>query len=539
MIPEEYVEAPVSLSLTPYAGPWTQAHAAHLLRRTLFGPKLAQINAAVTNGMDATVAQLLVAPAFAQPLTHDTNDSIVSQGSTWIGAVCPTNPIDIDTTETSRRQSLIGWQFERLNMEGVSIYEKMCLFWQNHFAAESTFDSRATYNYLHLIRTHALGNFRQFVKDITIDPCMLIFLNGAQNNQFSPNENYARELLELYTIGKGPQIGEGDYTNYTEQDVMQGAKILTGWNVEGFLSNTETTTSSVFVPILHDTSSKTLSAHFGNAVINDAGASEYANYIDIIFQQPETAKFICRKIYRWFVNYDLTSEVETTVIADLADILTANNYEILPVIETLLKSEHFYDSSVRGAIIKNPLEYMFSMLNTTSTQPAFDLNINYRMYLSLYWASASLGMAYLQPPSVGGWPAYYQAPNYTKLWINSSYVKLRFDFASYIALWGGINVDGNRLPINHLGFLDSLSLPSDAPQVIEDMVTVFCPKGLTSTQKLLLKAVLTNGLPDFEWTLQYNEYLANPGNTTYSDPVKQRIGLTIDQIFKMPEFQTI
>ena len=148
-------------------------------------------------------------------------------------------------------------------------------------------------------------------------------------------------------------------------------------------------------------------------------------------------------------------------------------------------------------------------------------------------------MAYLQPPNVGGWPAYYQAPNHTKLWVNSSYIKLRFDFASYVAIWGGLDVDGNRLPINHLAFLDALSLPSDAPQVIEDMVTVFCPKGLSVTQKLLLKAVLTNGLPDFEWTLQYNEYLANPGNTTYSDPVKQRIGLTLDQIFKLPEFQTI
>ena len=252
MTPEENVEAPVSLSLTPYAGAWTQTEAAHLLRRAIFGPTLAQINTAVTNGMDATVAQLLVAPAFTQPLAYNANDSIVAQGSTWIGAVCPTNAIDIENTENARRESLAAWQLERINTEGISIYEKMCLFWQNHFAAESTFDCRATYNYMHLIRTHALGNFRQFAKDMTVDPCMLIFLNGAQNNQFSPNENYARELLELYTIGKGEQIGEGDYSNYTEQDVMEGAKILTGWNVQGFLSNTETDTSSVFVPVLHD-----------------------------------------------------------------------------------------------------------------------------------------------------------------------------------------------------------------------------------------------------------------------------------------------
>ena len=539
MIPEEYIEAPVSLSLTPYTGSWTQTQAAHLLRRTLFGPTLQQINTVVTNGMDATVTQLMSPPVLTQPLTYNGNDAVMPQGSTWIGAVCPTDQIQIQQTENTRRESLAAWHMERINLEQVSIHEKMCLFWQNHFAAESTFDCRATYNYMHLIRSQALGNFRQLVKDITIDGSMLVFLNGTQNNQFSPNENYARELLELYTIGKGPQVGEGDYTNYTEQDVMEGAKILTGWRIQGFLSATDTTTSSVFEPLLHDTTTKTLSARFGNVTVPNADQNEYSNYIDIIFQQPETARFICRKIYRWFVNYDLTTDVESTVIQDLADLLISSNYEIQPVVETLLKSEHFYDASVRGSIIKNPIEYVFSMLNSTSTSPDFNLNINYRMYLSLYWVTGSLGMGYLQPPNVGGWPSYYQAPNYTKLWVNSSYIKLRFDFASYITIWGGLDVDGNRLAINHLGFLDSLSLPSDAPQVIEDIVTVFCPKGLSLVQKATLKAILTNGLPDFEWTLQYNEYLANPGNTTYSDPVRQRIALTLDQLFKMPEFQTI
>ncbi len=539
MIPDEQVVTPISLSLAPYTGAWTKDEAAHLLRRSLFGPKFSQIIDAVANGMDATVTQLLTIPSYGEPLTVSPNESIVAQGSTWINSVYPTNIVDKQNTENARRESLGAWQLELINRESLSIHQKMCLFWQNHFAAESTFDSRATYDYHKLIFDNAYGNFKQLIKDITINPSILVFLNGAQNNVYSPNENYARELLELYTIGKGVQIGEGDYTNYTELDVQQGAKILTGWTIQNFQSDTVASASSYFEPTFHDTTVKTLSAHFGNAVIPNAGVNEYSNYIDVIFQQPETAKFICRKIYRWFVNYDLTADVESTIITGMSNTLIANNYEIFPVMEELLKSEHFYDISVRGSIIKNPLELIFSILNSTHSVTTYDLATNYQMYLNTYWLAGALGMNYHQPPNVGGWYAYYQAPSFSKLWVNSSYIKLRFQFADYLTIYGGIDVNGNKFAVNHFEFLNNLSLPSDAIQVIEDMSTVFSAKGLSVIEKTTLKAVLTNGLPDFEWTLQYNEYLADPTNIVVSDPVKQRVALTLAQLFKLPEFQTI
>ena len=122
----------------------------------------------------------------------------------------------------------------------------MSLFWQNHFAVEGQFDARSTYYYFKLLHDNCLGNFKQLVKDITINPEMLLFLNGASNNKYSPNENYSRELLELFSIGKGPQIGPGDYTNYTEGDIAEGSKIQTGWTVTGLRSTTESTVSAVF-----------------------------------------------------------------------------------------------------------------------------------------------------------------------------------------------------------------------------------------------------------------------------------------------------
>ncbi|TNE55818.1 MAG: DUF1800 domain-containing protein [Bacteroidetes bacterium] len=539
MKPEEEILEPEVYSLAPYTGPWTSIEAAHLLRRTQFGLTLQQIEDAVTNGLDATITQLMTAPTFEEPLAYHSDETIANFGESWVNSVYPGTEAEIFKTINVRNASLGAWLMERVNREQPNIYEKMSLFWQNHFAAELTADPRATYAYFHLMRTQALGNFKQLMKDITIDPCMLVFLNGAENNKFSPNENFARELLELYTIGKGPQIGVGDYTNYTEADIAEGAKILTGWTIAGFLSSTATSTSAVYYPELHYTGDKTLSAKFGSQTVTEAGIDEYANYIDVIFQQAETARHICRKLYRWFVNYDLTDQVESTVIGEMATLMIANDYEVQPVVEALLKSQHFYDLSVRGAIIKSPLEYIFSILNSTGSAPNFDLDVNYQMYLEMYYVSEALGMGYLAPPSVGGWSAYYQAPNYSKSWVNSSYIKLRFDMASYVTLYGGINVNGNRFEVNHLGFLDSLSVPGDPNQVIADMVTLFCPKGLPQLQKDTLKAILLNGLPDFEWTLQYNEYQANPSDQATADAIKLRIALVLDQMFKLPEFQTI
>jgi uncharacterized protein (DUF1800 family) len=538
MRPEETVEVPISLSLAPYSGPWTKNEAAHLLRRTLFGPTFQQINSASEQGMDLSVDTLLTIPSFTEPLAFLPEETVTPYGDSWVNNVYPTDSVLAQHHENARRDSLGAWLVQRINQQGFSIHEKMCLFWHNHFSNQASPDSRATYDYFRLIQTHALGNFKQFVKDMTVNPCMLYFLNGYQNNKFSPNENFSRELLELFTIGKGPQIGEGDYTNYTEHDVLQGAKIFTGWTINGYFSDTLTSVTAQFKSELHDTSDKQLSSKFGNALVVNSNETEYETFIDIIFNQEATAKFICRKIYRWFVNYDLTPTIENVIIDGLAAELRTNNYEILPVISKLLKSEHFYDISMLGTIIKNPLEEIFSIFNSTSSFPDFDINTDYRMYLTCGGIAAALGMNGLVPPNVGGWAAYYQAPNYSKLWVNSSYIKLRFDFASYVTIYGGIDIDGYKYVVNFLGFVNNLSIPSDAPQLIEDIVTIFCPKGLSLEKKIVLKAILTNGLPDFEWTLQYNEYLADPPNPAKSDPLKLRIGLTLNQLFKYPEFQT-
>ena len=296
---------------------------------------------------------------------------------------------------------------------------------------------------------------------------------------------------------------------------------------------------STFYPALHDATTKQLSAHFGSVTVPDSGATEYSSYIDIIFQQPQVATFICTKLYRYFVNYDLTPAVLTNVIAEMSATLIANNYDILPVMQELLTSDHFYDVALRGSMIRGPLEAIYGMFNATSSAPNFNLATDSDMYLNLYWFAENMGQAYATPPSVAGWIEYYQAPAFSKLWVNSTHIKSRFDLATYITVFTGIPVNGDNLKLNALTFVDGLSNPYNAITVIDDMCDVFCPKTISAAQKLTLKLILTNGQPDFEWNLEYTNYIANPGNTAFSNPVKQQVELVLMRIFQIPQFQTI
>lgn len=530
------ITLPVSLSTNPYSGPWTKAEAAHLLRRTLFGVTYQQIEQAVQLGMEDTIQALLTTNVLSPPVTVSPNEGVANIGDTWVNSPYPSNALD---TEGARRESLGAWVSYRINQNSFSVSEKMCLFWQNHFSAEASFDSRATYQYLDLIHNYALGNIKTFTKEMTINPAMLVFLSGAFNNKFNPNENYARELFEIFTLGKGPQIGPGDYTHYTEHDILEASKVLTGWMIQGFLSETEPTPYSEFHQTLHDDSTKTFSHHFNNQVISNQGIEEYEALIDMLFDKHQTAINLCTQLYRWFVNYDITPIVQSTVIEELATTMEQNNFEIMPVLEQLFQSEHFYDIAIRGAIIKNPYEFMYSILNSTNSQLTYDAVDSYPLYLLAYFLNANMGLDYGNPPTVGGWTAYYQAPAFSQLWVNSSFIKLRFDFSDWVTIWGGMEINGFTWEVNHIDFLNGLSLPSSADDVIDDMITIFCPKGLDLVKRLTLKNILTNGLPDFEWTIQYNEYLANPNDPIYVEPVKLRMSLTLSTLFKMPECQTI
>jgi uncharacterized protein (DUF1800 family) len=265
----------------------------------------------------------------------------------------------------SRSKSLYSWTVLQMHYSGLNIKEKMALFWHNHFVVGDSVIPHREYVYYSLLRNLAIGNFKEITKQITVDTNMLIYLSGGENTNVAPNENYSRELLELFTIGKGQLVAPGDYTNYTEQDVVQMAKVLTGWTVPQ-LSATNPLTAQ-FSAARHSTGSKQLSARFNNATIAENGAQEYKDLIEVIFQKEECARFIMRKLYRWFVNSEISNDVEINVIRPLATILKNGNYDIVPALKILLKSEHFFQST--ACMLKSPIDLMMSVTRGLGINP--------------------------------------------------------------------------------------------------------------------------------------------------------------------------
>lgn len=524
------------MSLIPYSGPWTRVQAAHLLRRTLFGPTHQQITAFSGLTMNDAVTQLLNITPTSPPLAYDPAETVVAQGQTWVGAVYPSNPVSNQLCENARVKSLSAWLMKHLNTQTSDISQKMFFFWHNHFGASFSSDARASYTYFQLLHSNGLGNIKQLVKDVTLDPNMLLFLNGNTNSEAHPNENYSRELLELFTLGKGDQIAPGDYSTYTELDVASGAKILSGYMVQGLRSSTLTAASAIYFNSLHDSTTKTLSYHFNNATVPYAGAQEYSDYLDIIFQRPEVALYLCKKLYRFFVNYDITNDVEVNILPELAQTMIVNNYEVLPVLQELFTSQHFYDNAYLGSIVRSPLETIFSMLNSTETQMNVNLATDYNVYFNIYYASANMGLDFMNPTSVAGWEAFYLTPAFSRLWVNSTTIKFRFDISSGLNVYG-IPIGGYTLKIDPITFLNNLSIPSSADAVIDDLCELFLAKPVDASLHTSLVNVLTNNLPTFEWTLQYNDYLANPTTPAFVDPVRLRVNLVLDRIFKMPQYQ--
>ncbi|MTB52755.1 DUF1800 family protein [Lewinella sp. W8] len=522
--------------LTPYSGPWTRQEAAHLLRRTTFGASYAQVTETVASGLAATLDELLQDQPLPTPPLIVSDQDGGTIGETWVD-----KPYYVEAGMggvNARNQSLTAWISRLMTDEAFSIRETMVLFWHNHFAIRSIQEPKYIYRNLDTLRQLALGNFREMVKAITVDPAMLRFLNGNVNRVGSPNENYARELLELFTIGKGPQVGPGDYTHYTEDDVREISRILTGWVDYGYFNTRNGDFGSSFVPQRHDTGRKTLSRRFDLAVINNAGEEEYGNLIDVILEQDEVARFIVRKLYRWFVYYEITDEVEATVIEPLAAIFRDNDYEIKPVLAAFLGSEHFFDVRSQGPMIKNPLEFLYGMLR--SLELPFRTNTPLRQVAvdnAVARAAGGLGMFHFNPPDVAGWKAYYQAPLYYRMWINSVTLRERGRIADVLVNIGADLGEFGFFRVELLPLINQFPTPGNLTAMIDELAGHLFPRPITQAQKDYLKNLVVPGLPDSQWSIEYAEYQANPNDENIIAALETKLRRTVAAMVAMPEFQ--
>ena len=522
--------ARATTALTPYAGPWGYAQAAHLLRRGLFGPSRPEIMAAAGSSLTAVLNGLLTAPAApAAPLNVSATDTSVAIGQTWTAQVFNQN------FEGVRRASLRDWWLGQLLNQGPSLAEKMTLFWHNHFVVEISDinDARMGYEYCRLLRQHALGNVRQLTKDVTVTPAMLRYLNGNQSTAGNPNENYGRELLELFTVGKGPLIGPGNYTHYTEADVQAAARVLTGWRDQA------APVGSYFTASRHDATTKVFSAAFGNASIVSAGAAEYQNLVNLIFQQAETARFLVRKLYRWFVYYVIDAQTEADIIQPLAALLVQSNFEIAPVLRALFSSEHFFDTANVGCLIKSPLDFTAGLCRQMQVAfpPASSAVAQYGMWNYLNGVVSLQQQALGDPPGVAGWAAYYQTPQYHELWINAVTLPRR-NQVSDVFIGNGFTRNGAKIVVDPLALV--LALPAataaDCNLLIAEFVRLMVPIPLTVNQLAFLKTALLPGLPDFEWAVEWSEYLAAPTNVAKKAAVTTKLQAMLRALMGLAEY---
>ncbi|MEP7280171.1 MAG: DUF1800 domain-containing protein [Bacteroidota bacterium] len=527
--------------LNPYGGTWSDAETLHLLRRTCFGTNKASVEAIRAMSPAAAVNFLIDNPQYpaSSPLNVYENEYHDLQGCPfgiswieWAGS----NDSDAMLNAFRIKHSFKQWWLGQLINQQNHILEKISLFWANHFSTQTEDFNfpKAIWKHYKKIREGSLGNFRTLLKEITIDPHMLVFLNGNLNSASAPDENYARELQELFTVGKGPASA------YTEDDVKQAAKILTGWRRQEQADGFYTT---VFDDNEHDSTDKQFSSFYNNTLVGGKsgqnGQTETDALLDMILATDEAAKYICRCLYRWFVYYVIDDAAEQNVIAPLAEIFRSNNYEIVPVLKALFTSEHFFDPVNRGCIIKSPVDYYIGFCREFQ----LDLETNYVDVIysqwDHFWAMCNeSGQNPGDPPSVAGWHAYYQEPVFYEAWINSDTVQKR---ARVMGLYTstGYPIGGTLIKSNAIRFTNQFEHPEDPNEVVANFCKYLLPQPLTIAQTTYLKQsfLLTGQINDNYWTKAWNDYIADPTDPVTEGTIGGRLDKLINYITNMEEYQ--
>jgi uncharacterized protein (DUF1800 family) len=485
-------------TLAPYVPgpdkPWGLKQVQHLFRRTGFGDQPQQYQNALSQGpealVDAIVDEALSLPLPAEPdWSNETYDPINPPVDELIGKV-------------------VEWSYLSIEeMISNGFRDKMALFWSNHLVTkiEAYLCPNYLYWYHSLLLQHGLGNFKTMVEEVGKTPAMLIFLNNVQNFRGNINENYARELFELFTLGQD--------NGYTQQDIVEAARALTGFN--GF-NPQELCDQIGYVPALHDPGSKTIFGQTGNY--------DFQGLHDLLFdvRRDEIAEFICRKLYVEFIAPDVTEDI----VQGLAQTFKDNNFDIAPVMRQLLKSEHFFHESVLGTKCKSPFENYLIMLKELG-MPVNDMlaGINLSAIEIIYGVTTDQGQQLFNPPNVAGWPG-------DRAWIDATTIQARWEVNDLFAF----NMY-TRYPEQLREWARLLSNDSSDGRLVSDTVVDFLiPTGLQSEQDYAEAFEVFKGeLPDnyFEdgtWSLDYNP-----------DPainiVPAQLALLIQHMSHLPEFQ--
>jgi uncharacterized protein (DUF1800 family) len=513
------------MALPEYSGTLELKRAAHLLRRATFGATKQQIDAFASLTPTEAITQLFgqTLPAPVLPIDPKTGQEWVLTGIT-----------DANSEGDELGNYLLGWFIGQMMNPSLAYAarEKVVLFLHTHFTMimEKVQNTRALYFQNELFRKFALDNngdplvnFKTLSVKVSVDNAMLQLLDGALNVKGSFNENYARELLELYSIGRGLEANppatsgeQGDYGVYREADVQTAARILTGWDYDDEFTNIDPDTGlprgvvkgSPTNASSHDndtTKPKQFSDRFtstlfpGNTIVPDpllmpggnpteeSALDEITKLIDLIYEQPETARNICRKIYRFYLWAPHT-EQETMMVEGVIDQMVAlftspaNNFKIQPVIENLLRSQHFYEAAGGvtddsfGGLIKSPIDLVVGTLRFFNVQLPDMLSQTdqyYQVTGEILGHIVNQGMNFYNPYDVAGYEAYHQYPVYHRYWITTNSLSKRYNFIRILIDSQGsgvLNVNTYQYVLDNFG-----SVAADSEELLITLAEYLLP----------------------------------------------------------------
>jgi hypothetical protein len=368
--------------------PWTRKWAAHLFRRAAFGASREELNEAEKLGFDGTLDLLLHGRAQAEDVLTLTD----------VGGFA--------AAHDDGGGQLRAWWLGGMLHGGHPLREKLTLFWHNHFATSivKVRDAKLMFRQNCLLREHALGKFGPLLQAISRDGAMLVWLDSNSNVKGKPNENYARELMELFSLGVG---------NYTEKDIREAARAFTGWHTDGHKFR--------FNPAAHDTGPKAVLGKTGNWDGNDV--------VKIVLEQPAAARFLVRKLYQFFVS---ETPPPDALLEPLSESFRKSDYDVAGLVKTVLASRLFYSDHAFRKRIKSPVEYALGVVQAVYRRYE-ERDPDYQplpLQALVPWLTG-MGQALFAPPNVKGWPG-------GRTWLNTATVLERDNFAAAMAtgsLW--------------------------------------------------------------------------------------------------------
>ena len=559
----------VTSGLEPYTGEFGPAQKKHLLNRTMVGMAKRHMDDLEGLNLEEAIDLIFTPEELGEPVNnyffamtnedwikvHGRDDVAPGQPFVNNASTIKTENTDVENSNWTRREAIFTWIFKNMYNQNTSIHWRLFLFLHNLIPTDGGggVANKGLHGYFELLFNACYDDYRKTIYNITTHASMLEYLNLGFSRKETPDENYAREVQELFTVGKRP------FSKYTEEDVREIARSLVGWQHLYESQFEEGPIKSSFNESNHDSGDKYFSEFYGNRVIKGRegkdGAKELEDVLDMIFNTDESAIYLSSRLYQFFVYHDISDAIEENIIKPMANIMRENNFSLVEPLKLLLKSEHFFDVSFYNSMIKSPFDFAFGIIKEfdlfNGQLRNYDVENNggeyspperltnvlsksFYFFRQLFFTTSTMGMRIGSPPSVSGWPAYYQAPVYDLFWINSMTISDRVQFTNTATQWGIWLEEGNHIVLDRVDYILRYTNVDNLDNLIQELSDRLLGADIPPEAKSRIKQSILQNKNESYWTLAINEYRNNPSEQNKNN-LDWRIQNLLSQFFQLGE----